>query len=90
MQTRLCLWAGKVKARDNAETLRALRVAEFGRGRAKARPYNSATIALGFGFVLVEPACYVQHFGDVVAGAAADAVGLFRDTDEHGFDVEEL
>src|ERR1700676_3613694 len=90
MQTRLCLWAGKVKARDNAETLRALRVAEFGRGRAKARPYNSATIALGFGFVLVEPACYVQHFGDVVAGAAADAVRLFRNADEHGVDVQEF
>ena len=67
-----------------------MRFAEFGRGRAKARPYNSATIALGFGFVLVEPACYVQHFGDVVAGAAADAVRLFRNADEHGVDVQEF
>src|SRR5579859_1229363 len=45
---------------------------------------------LGLRFVLVEPAGYVQHFGDVVAGAAADAVGLFRNANEHGFDVEEF
>src|SRR5712692_9879237 len=46
--------------------------------------------ALGLGFVLLEPAGYVQHFGDVVARAAADAVGLFRDADQHGVDVEKF
>ena len=32
--------------------------------------------------MLVEPAGNIQHFGDVVAGAAADAVGLLRDAHE--------
>jgi hypothetical protein len=40
--------------------------------------------------VLIEPAGYIQHFRDVVAGAAADAVWLFRDADEHGFDIEKF
>src|SRR5713101_7882295 len=56
-------------------------------GRSVLRPYGET---LGLGFVLVEPAGYVQHFGDVVARAAADAVGLFRDADQHGVDVEKF
>src|SRR6266853_6697839 len=49
-----------------------------------------APTELRLGFVLVEPASYVEHFGDVVAGAAADAVWLFRNADEHGFDIEKF
>src|SRR5712692_116430 len=56
-------------------------------GRSVLRPYGET---LGLGFVLLEPAGYVQHFGDVVARAAADAVGLFRDADQHGVDVEKF
>src|SRR6202521_1301733 len=41
-------------------------------------------------FVLFEPASNIQHFGDVVAGAAADAVGLFGNADEDGIHVEEF
>src|SRR5713226_4452240 len=87
----------KSKTNDNApfeaqgkETLSALRLAEFGLGRSKARPYGDEASALRLGFVLVEPAGYVQHFGDVVAGTAADAVRLFRNADEHGFDIEKF
>jgi hypothetical protein len=40
------------------------------------------------GFVLLEPAGHVEHFGDVMAGAAADAVGFFGDADQDGIDVE--
>jgi len=47
-------------------------------------------VTLGLGFVLVEPAGYVQHFGDVVAGAPADAVRLFRNADEDGVDIQQL
>src|SRR5260370_26742047 len=42
------------------------------------------------GFVVFEPARNIEHFGDVVAGAAGDAVGLFGDTDENGIHVEEF
>jgi hypothetical protein len=45
---------------------------------------------LRLGFVLVEPAGYVQHFSDVVAGTAADAVRFFGYTNEHGFDIEKF
>ena len=40
--------------------------------------------------MLLEPAGDIEHFGDVMAGAAADAVGLFGDADENGVDVEKL
>jgi hypothetical protein len=38
-------------------------------------------VELRFGFVLFEPAGDVEHFGDVMAKAAADAVGLLEDAD---------
>src|SRR6266852_1014461 len=41
-------------------------------------------------FVLFEPARNIQHFGDVMAGAAADAVGLFGNADEDRIHVEEF
>ena len=41
-----------------------------------------------FGFVLVEPAGYVEHFGDVMAGAAADAMRFFRNAHEHCVDIQ--
>jgi len=41
-----------------------------------------------FGFVLVEPAGYVEHFGDVVRGAACDTVRFFGDAHEHGVNVQ--
>src|SRR5260370_41877362 len=41
-------------------------------------------------FVLFEPAGNIQHFGDVVAGAAADAVRFFRNTYENGIHVQEF
>ena len=41
-------------------------------------------------FVLLEPAGYVEHFGDVMAGAAADAVGFLGDADEDGVDIQKL
>src|SRR5260370_4084937 len=45
---------------------------------------------LGLGFVLVEPAGYVEHFCYVMAGTAADTVRLFRNADEHSVDVEKF
>ena len=42
------------------------------------------------GLVLLEPAGYVEHFGDVMAGAAADAVRFLGDADQDGVDVEEF
>src|SRR5271170_6414605 len=42
------------------------------------------------GFVLLEPSSYVKHFGDVMAGSAADAVWFLGNTDEYNIDVEEL
>ena len=42
------------------------------------------------GFVLLEPAGYVKHFGDVMAGTAADAVWFLGNADQHGVDVEEF
>ncbi len=41
-------------------------------------------------FVLFEPARDVEHFGDVVAGAAADAVRLFGNTDKNGIHIQEF
>ena len=40
--------------------------------------------------MLLKPASDVEHFGDVVAGAAADAVRLFRNADKNGFNVEKF
>src|SRR5579883_2442795 len=40
--------------------------------------------------VLIEPAGDIEHFGNVVAGAAANAVGLLRNAHKDGFDIEEL
>jgi len=37
---------------------------------------------------LLKPAGDVEHFGDVMAGAAADAVGFFGDADQDRVDVE--
>ncbi len=45
---------------------------------------------LHLGFVLFKPAGNIEHFGDVMAGAAADAVGLFGNADENRFHVEKL
>src|SRR5216683_3220682 len=56
-------------------------------GRSVLRPYGET---LGLGFVLVEPAGYIQHFGDVMAGTTADSVRLFRNADENRLDVEEF
>src|SRR6266852_3185449 len=56
-------------------------------GRSVLRPYGET---LGLGFVLVEPAGYIQHFGDVMAGTAADSVRLFRNAHENGLDVEQF
>jgi len=42
------------------------------------------------GFVPLEPASNVQHFGDVVAGAATDTVRLFRDANKNGVDIQSL
>src|SRR6267154_681969 len=41
-------------------------------------------------FVLFEPARNIQHLGDVVAGAAGDAVGLFGNANEDSIHVEEF
>src|SRR6266851_4170589 len=56
-------------------------------GRSVLRPYGET---LGLGFVLVEPAGYIQHFGDVMAGTTADSVRLFRNADENRLDVEQF
>jgi hypothetical protein len=47
-------------------------------------------LELRLGFVLFEPAGDVEHFGDVVAGAAADTVGFLGDADEDGVNVQEF
>ncbi len=39
---------------------------------------------------MFEPAGNIEHFGDVMAGAAADAVGLFGNADEDSFHVEKF
>src|SRR6202795_389002 len=41
-------------------------------------------------FVLLEPTGDVEHFGDVMAGPAADAVWFFGDADQHGVNIEKL
>jgi hypothetical protein len=60
---------------------------DFGQLRSEGQCANDG---LGFGFVLFEPAGDVEHFGDVVAGAAADAVGFLGDANENGVDVQEF
>src|SRR5208282_4687310 len=61
-------------------------------------PPRQTTMGMGFFsdptlvgcFVLLEPAGYVKHFCDVMAGAAADPVRFLGYADEDGVDVEEL
>ena len=65
---------------ESAEGARRATVADFAKRGARLR----------LGFVLIEPAGYVQHFGDVVAGAAADAVWFFRNAYQDRIEVEKL
>src|SRR3989441_7564293 len=46
--------------------------------------------ALVLRFVLVEPASNIEHFGDVVAGAAANAVGVLGGASEDRIDVQKF
>jgi len=47
-------------------------------------------VELRLGLVLFEPAGDVEHFGDVVAGAAADAVRLLGHADENSIVSHDL
>jgi hypothetical protein len=61
--------------------------ADSGRNGQLGSEGRSADDGLRLGFVLFEPAGDVEHFGEVVAEAAADAVGLFADANEDGVNV---
>src|SRR5258708_5842581 len=47
-------------------------------------------LALNVRFVLVEQGSNIKHLGDVVGGAAGDAMGLFGNADENGVHIQEL
>ena len=40
--------------------------------------------------VLFEPAGNIEHFGNVMAGAAANTMRLFGDTDKDGVHIQEF